>query len=372
MVLRITPWLFAALACAACGDDAAPLGPPAGHTRQPIAGGDVDAETRAVHSLRVTTENGFRQCTATRIAPDLFVTARHCLVEGSASLPCGERFPDVLSPCAIELTNATQVDSPEAEAPVHRGSAVRVPEDDATCGADLALVITEEVAELEPALAPRLDPPPTRGEIYAAVGYGIVGVLAGGEGTRRRLDDREVECVGAACGNTVAEQEFLGGEGPCEGDSGGPALTQGEGDPEMLGVLSRGTVACERSVYTTLAAWSDFLREEARRAAHDAGYAAPAWTREPDDTPQGEVDSPAPDPEDPEAPPTEPPTDASASDPGGCSLTSPPARGGPLPVAVFVGLLAGWVRRRGKSELWPESYPRGPVLAGPNRHRGPR
>lgn len=305
----------------------------------------MDAETRAVHSLRVTTENGFRQCTATRIAPDLFVTARHCLVEGSASLPCGERFPDVLPPSTIELTNATRVDSPQAaEVPVHHGSAVRVPEDDATCGADLALVVTEEVSELEPALAPRLDPPPAPGEIYAAVGYGIVGLLAGGEGTRRRLDDREVECVGTACGNTVADQEFLGGEGPCEGDSGGPALTQGEGDPEVLGVLSRGTVACERSVYTTLAAWSDFLREEARRAARDAGYAAPTWAREPNDAPRGEVDNPAPDPEEPEAPPNEPPTNTSASDPGGCSLTSAPGGGGPLPTAVFVGLLAAVIR----------------------------
>lgn len=341
MVLRISPWFLVAV-CVACSDSAAPHGrADEGRTRQAITGGDVDPATRAVHSLRVAVANVLRQCTATRIAADLFVTARHCLVDGDPSLRCGERFPDVLDARLIELTSATHVDSLEAlDVPIYRGSAVRVPADDQVCGADLALVVTEDVAELEPALAPRLDPPPAPGDVYAAVGYGIVGVLVGGEGTRRRLDDREVECVGAICGNLVTDREFLGSGGPCEGDSGGPALIEGERGAEVLGVLSRGTASCERSVYTSLAAWSDFLRDEAHRAARAAGYAVPAWAREPNDPPPNE-----PDPSDPEDPPTAPPR-ASAGDPEGCHFASAPDFRGTVPGAVILGLLVAWGRRR--------------------------
>jgi len=84
----------------------------------------------------------------------------------------------------------------------------------------------------------------------------------------------------------VAENEFVVGDGTCEGDSGSSAFAQSSmtaGAPISLGVLSRGGAddagtQCQGGIYTRLDKWRDLLVSTVKTAAQKGGYALPAWT----------------------------------------------------------------------------------------------
>lgn len=252
----------------------------------PIFGGTSDPDTDAAFSMRVRLAPAWsRQCTAILIAPNRFLTARHCLVNGVELRGCDEGFPELVAPASVELTSAARLDSQEAaQIPVYRASTIHVPDRDEPCGADIAVIGIEEIVEGIMPLTPHLDDFLREGETYAAVGYGVQGEFSGGEGTRRRLEALSVKCIGDTCGSTVAAGEFLGQKGPCEGDSGGPALGTGT---EFIGVLSRGTTACTHPIYVMPATFAEFLRDQALEAASAGGYPPPSWT-------EGRSEDPAP------------------------------------------------------------------------------
>jgi hypothetical protein len=278
---------------------------------QPIRGGAVDPETRAVFSLRSRLGgSATRQCTATLVAPNLLLTARHCLVSTLEGPGCGEPFPPLVAPSAVDLTYATRLDSEEAaEIPVVQAVEFSAPADATPCGADLSLIrIAENFTALDP-IPPRLDRSVLAGEVFAAVGYGVTGEFSGGEGTRRRIDGLEVICAGTACGEPLTRREFRGDSGPCLGDSGGPSVREGAQGPELLGVLSRGTDDCAFPIYVAVVPFADFLRAEGQRAAALGGYAPLPWMELPPDPDPGAggaggggggAPAPAPEPERPE------------------------------------------------------------------------
>src|SRR5690606_17176307 len=49
---------------------------------------------------------------------------------------------------------------------------------------------------------------------YVAVGYGVMGEFLGGEGTRRRIDGRTVQCLATGCAEPLTEREFRGARAP--------------------------------------------------------------------------------------------------------------------------------------------------------------
>ena len=64
---------------------------------QPIRGGVVDSDTTAVFAMAVRAgEDDLRLCTATLIERNLFLTARHCLVDTTRVVRCG--VSDRISP----------------------------------------------------------------------------------------------------------------------------------------------------------------------------------------------------------------------------------------------------------------------------------
>lgn len=314
----------------------------------PISGGAIDPDTHAVFSLRARLgANATRQCTATLIAPNLLITARHCLVSTLEGPGCGEPYPPLVAPSSVDLTYATRLDSEEAVAiPVVQAVEFSAPEDATPCGADVTLIrIAENFAELGP-IAPRLDRSVLAGEPFAAVGYGVTGELSGGEGTRRRLDGLEVICAGTACGEPLTRREFRGESGACLGDSGGPSLREGADGRALLGVLSRGTGDCRFPIYVAVVPFAAFLRAEGQRAAQLGGYAPLPWmalppAREPGaggaDGGGGAGGAPEPPPEPGEPAP-------SSSETSGCSLSatnsSPPVWG------IALAALGAVVRRR--------------------------
>lgn len=217
------------------------------------------------------------QCTGSPITPDLVLTARHCVGatnESTNRVDCDEtRFVDPDSAGAMfVLTTPTVTEDP---ADYHRVRTVRVlPDGDASlCGRDIALLELSEPLDVRP-LIPRVDVPARAGDAYAAYGYGD-DEAEQGSGVRRQLLDRQVLCAGKECADEgVRDTEFLGSDGVCGGDSGGPAL-----DPErrIAGVVSRGFAGCTGPIYGDVAAFADFLKSEALAAAARGGYEAPAW-----------------------------------------------------------------------------------------------
>lgn len=253
---------------------------PTNTNEQAIKGGEVDRESTAVVGMAVRRGRGIGMCTGTLIAPNLVLTAQHCVSEISSELiQCGQtEFQGELSPGDINVTTDTRVSQNSTYYAVED---VHTPGGSEVCGNDIAMLRLESnVPESEASpRAPRLDQEAQRGETYTAIGYGTTGQNESGRaGVRRRLGGRQVRCVGTNCGRRgIKSSEYVGSGGTCQGDSGGGSY---DGQDNVFGVLSRGGGDCDTSLYTGVFEWSDFIRDYAQKSASEGGYAPPSWASE--------------------------------------------------------------------------------------------
>jgi hypothetical protein len=264
------------LVLAACGAGT-PAEDPEARTSAPIAGGALDVEHSSVFQLFTRWgEEGVGACTATLIAPNLLLTARHCVSPGQhTNIMCGmAALGDPVPAGSVFVTNDPV---PGANSLFYRAADLRVqPDSNDTCGWDVALVILEDnvpEAQAVPTI-PRVDRPAEAGESYVAIGYGVNADGEQNEG-RMLLGGLEVRCS-AACDRRfqVEPSEFLGETGICSGDSGGPAL---DAQGKVIGVVSRGSDPCATPIYGSVAAWGGWIIETAFDAAASGGYPAPFW-----------------------------------------------------------------------------------------------
>jgi len=232
--------VLAGLSLAACAAPAAPTAhdEPTGVAAAAIIGGTQSSTSQDAVILIAMSDGGF--CSGTLIAPNLVLTARHCVsnINEQTGAVSGDLAPSSLS-------IATGVSATPSKATV-KGKQIFHDTSSQLDGHDLGLILLEKDVP-GAKVAPVRFTPPTQGESTVAVGYGDG---ANGQPTpgRYQRSGVQISAVGPSSysykpksGSSIAVDvpsgDFATTESTCFGDSGGPLF---DGQGRVIGVTSRG------------------------------------------------------------------------------------------------------------------------------------
>ena len=274
-ILRGLSLTASALAIACSGDPEAGFGV----ERAAIVYGEPsgDEDDAVVNVVAQVSSSGAVFCSGTLIAPDVVLTALHCVAyqeDLNAVFTCN---PDgTINP--ISAPNAGALGAPVAgeDVQVFFGAQRTGTEPDAygvkvfgsgatqICRGDLAVVVLDR--ELGQEFAPvRFGRNVERGEALLAIGYGQT-ETTGDSGRHRRdvtvVDVGDVGCVQGS--GATPPDTFVVSQGPCHGDSGGPTLSAETG--AVTGVYSLTlapscTAFGARNTYALVSPYEDLIRE---------------------------------------------------------------------------------------------------------------
>jgi hypothetical protein len=215
--------VVALVACGGQNEAVLPVGDVHVEQLVPVPGIADDGRDPAVVAIRAAGES---LCTAVVVAPDIVLTARHCVARTVADVECPATGPQVTGERDPTTLDVLSGDDPASAILVAHGRALVAPPGNKLCGTDIALLLldrpVEHVAPLEVA-----ELGVTQGARVRTVGFGPS--LPSGPVTKLLREHV------AVLDTTLTE--FRLGEYGCPGDSGGPALDEATG--AVVGVVSR-------------------------------------------------------------------------------------------------------------------------------------
>ena len=264
-----------------------------GRTASPIIGGteSTTADDAVVALAHAPGGQLTSLCTGTLVAPNLILTARHCVAETDESATCtsagkalaggrigvGYIASDIHVYRGVAATTDMRVDTASRRKSVGRGKVLVVEGSTTYCNADVAFVVLDR--DVPGPYAPIRTRTTTKvAELVSAVGYGLTST-GNVPAMREKRTGIPILGVGPLPLVGLGNAELLVGESSCSGDSGGPILAS---SGAVIGVVSRGgggtgpignlaascTGATARAVYTHVGMKAALVALAYRTAGH--------------------------------------------------------------------------------------------------------